>query len=71
MSKKMSTFNSKAGVPPETDDLKRINGIGKVIESRLNKVGIFTFAQLAMLSSADIAEAVSPIHGLSAQQIGV
>jgi predicted flap endonuclease-1-like 5' DNA nuclease len=69
MTKKKSTFNSKAGVPPETDDLKLINGIGPVIESHLNKVGIFTFAHLAMLSPADLAEAVSAIHGLSAQQI--
>ena len=69
MSQKESTFNLKAGQPTETDDLKLINGIGPAVEKRLNGVGIFTFAQLAVLSSADISAAVADLSGLSAERI--
>jgi predicted flap endonuclease-1-like 5' DNA nuclease len=69
MSKKVSTLNTKAGQPAETDDLKLINGIGPAVEKRLHGVGIFTFAQLAVLSSADIAAAVADLSGLSAERI--
>jgi hypothetical protein len=69
MSKKVSTFNSKARKPPETDDLKLINGIGSAVERRLNGIGIFTFAQLAALSPADIAAAVGDLSGLSAERV--
>ena len=69
MSKKESTFNSKAGQTAVTDDLKLINGIGPAVEKRLHGVGVFTFAQLALLSSADIAAAVVDLNGLSAERI--
>jgi hypothetical protein len=69
MSKKENAFNLKAGQLSETDDLKLINGIGPAVEKRLNGVGIFTFAQLAVLSSADIAAAVADLSGLSAERI--
>jgi hypothetical protein len=69
MRKKYGTFNSKTGQPTVTDDLKLINGIGPAVEKRLHGVGIFTFAQLAVLSSADIAAAVADLNGLSAERI--
>lgn len=69
MSRKESAFNAKTGKPPEADDLKLINGIGPAVEKRLNGVGVFTFAQLAVLSPADIAAAVADLSGLSAERI--
>ena len=50
--------------PPRIDNLKLINGIGPGVEKRLNGVGIFTFAQLAALSPADIAAALADLIGL-------
>jgi len=41
-------------VPKEKDDLKRIKGIGPVIERTLNSLGITTFKQIAELNEADI-----------------
>lgn len=38
----------------ERDDLKLINGIGPVIEKKLNELGIYTFQQLSRLTTADI-----------------
>jgi hypothetical protein len=55
--------------PPRIDDLKVINGIGPAVEKRLNGVGVFTFAQLAALSPADIAAAVAGLSGLSTERI--
>jgi hypothetical protein len=69
MPKKVGIFNSKTGQSSETDDLKLINGIGPAVEKRLHGVGIFTFAQLAALSSADIAAAVADLSDLSAERI--
>ena len=54
---------------PEFDDLKLINGIGPAVERRLHGVGIYTYAQLAALSPADIAAAVADLAGLSAERI--
>ena len=56
-------------VPPEADDLQVINGIGPAVEHRLHGVGIFTFAQLAALSPADIAASVADLTGLTAERI--
>ncbi|MDP3312114.1 hypothetical protein [Lutibacter sp.] len=36
------------------NNLLEINGIGKKIESKLNSIGIFTFAQISNLRSSDI-----------------
>lgn len=41
--------------PEAKDDLKRINGIGPVLEEMLNKLGIYKFEQLASLSKSDVA----------------
>jgi|GEM_PF-6082221 len=60
---------SSSGGPAKADDLKLINGIGPAVEKRLNDVGIFTFAQLAALSPADIAAAVTGISGLASERI--
>lgn len=60
---------SSMAKPPEADDLKLINGVGPAVEDHLHRVGIFTFAQLAKLSPADIAAAVADISGLSAERI--
>ncbi|HRK19988.1 MAG TPA: hypothetical protein PK970_13605, partial [Hyphomicrobiaceae bacterium] len=42
----------------EMDDLKRIRGIGVLIEKKLNSLGVYTYAQIAEWTSADI-EAMS------------
>ena len=39
----------------EKDDLKRIKGIGKVFEGRLNAMGIYTFKQITALKTESIA----------------
>ena len=38
----------------QKDDLTRINGIGPVVENKLNQLGIYTFAQISRLSEADM-----------------
>lgn len=68
MAKKRS-HTSRAVEPPEANDLKFINGIGPGVESRLHGVGIFTFAQLAALSPADVAASVAGLAGLTAERI--
>src|ERR1700693_3377821 len=55
--------------PPKIDDLQIINGIGPAVEKRLNAIGIFTFAQLAALSPADVAGALADLNGLSSEHI--
>ncbi|MEM9058452.1 MAG: hypothetical protein AAGD86_13305, partial [Pseudomonadota bacterium] len=39
----------------DADDLKRIYGIGPVLERTLNELGVFHFQQIAGLSAADVA----------------
>ncbi len=68
MSKEQSD-TSRSVEPPEINDLKLINGIGPAVERRLHGVGIYTYAQLAALSPADIAAAVADLAGLSAERI--
>src|SRR5436305_14403787 len=68
MAKKPSR-TPRAVKPRDADDLKLINGIGPIVESRLRGVGIYTFTQLAALSPADIAAAVSDINGLTSERI--
>ncbi|MGZ3627946.1 MAG: hypothetical protein ACXWPS_03050 [Ktedonobacteraceae bacterium] len=60
---------SSSGRPSKVDDLKLINGIGPAVQRRLHGVGIYTYAQLASLSPADIAAAVADLAGLSAVRI--
>lgn len=54
-----SEFKKPEGIEqPEdnsADDLKRINGIGAVLEQKLNSLGIFHFHQIASWGSAEIA----------------
>ncbi len=40
----------------EADDLKKIKGVGKVLEGKLNDAGIFHFWQVAALKGEQIAE---------------
>ncbi len=40
----------------EADDLKKIKGVGKVLEGKLNAAGIYHFWQVAALNEAQIAE---------------
>lgn len=54
---------------PEIDDLKRIPGIGPVIERQLREAGVRTFAQLAALSPDQIAALVAHLPLLSAERI--
>lgn len=41
---------------PQKDDLKKIHGIGPVIERALNKMGTFTYIQIAKWTPSDIAK---------------
>jgi predicted flap endonuclease-1-like 5' DNA nuclease len=47
---KISTFSTD-NTP---DDLKQIKGIGPVLESKLNELGICTFEQITLLTDADL-----------------
>jgi predicted flap endonuclease-1-like 5' DNA nuclease len=49
----------------EFDDLKLINGIGPVLESKLNAVGIQRYAQIAALTDADIEKLETQVNQLS------
>ncbi|WP_316861975.1 50S ribosomal protein L21 [uncultured Cohaesibacter sp.] len=40
----------------EKDDLKKISGVGPVLEGKLNALGITTFAQIAAFSADDITK---------------
>lgn len=39
----------------DKDDLSKINGIGPLIEAKLNSIGVFKFQQIANLSDKDVA----------------
>lgn len=45
---------AKSPAPTPSDDLKRINGIGPVLEGHLKSAGIKTFVQIAELSAKNI-----------------
>lgn len=45
-------FTAPAGVKP--DDLKRIKGVGKKLEERLNALGVISFSQIAAWSPSDV-----------------
>jgi poly(hydroxyalkanoate) granule-associated protein len=51
--------------PVEQDDLKLINGIGPVLESKLNGDGICGYRQLATLTDADIDRLESEVINFS------
>lgn len=43
-----------AAAPDVVDDLKRIRGIGVLIEKRLNALGVYTYEQIAKWTVSDI-----------------
>ncbi len=43
-----------ASAPAEVDDLTRIRGVGPAMALQLNRLGVYTFAQLAGFSEADL-----------------
>ncbi|MEM1105755.1 MAG: 50S ribosomal protein L21 [Pseudomonadota bacterium] len=45
-----------SGPQGEADDLKKIKGVGKVLEGKLNQAGIFHFWQVAALTSDQITD---------------
>ena len=49
-----TTDSGEAGLA-ELDDLKRISGIGGVLEEKLNTLGVTTFAQIAAWTPEDVA----------------
>ncbi len=53
----------------QADDLKRIQGIGNGVESRLNKAGILTYEQLASQSPDTLAEILKEMIGATAARI--
>lgn len=42
--------------PDEVDDLKRIKGVAKVLEGKLNDIGVYHFKQVAVWTDAACAE---------------
>ena len=64
--KKSAASKAPAGDKPEgalfkappgaADDLKKISGVGPVLEKKLNGLGITTYAQIAAFSAEDIAK---------------
>ena len=64
--KKSAASKAPAGDQPEgalfqapagaADDLKKISGVGPVLEKKLNGLGITTYAQIAAFSAEDIAK---------------
>jgi poly(hydroxyalkanoate) granule-associated protein len=54
-----------AAPPAERDDLKRISGIGPVLEGKLNGAGITTYQQIAVLTDAEIERLESEVINFS------
>lgn len=47
--------------PSDADDLKKVKGIGPVIEKRLNKAGIYKYEQIAELTLDEFEEALGDL----------
>lgn len=47
--------------PADADDLKKIKGIGPVIEKQLNKVGIYKYDQIAEMTLDELEEALDDL----------
>lgn len=47
--------------PADADDLKKIKGIGPVIEKQLNKAGLYKYEQLAELTLDEFEEALGDL----------
>jgi len=58
VTKKKTMFKAPAG---KKDDLKRIRGIGSVMEKMLNRLGITTFAQISKFSANDVTRVTDAI----------
>ncbi len=43
-----------AFIPPRRDDLRRISGIGEIIERRLNELGVYTFHQIQLWNAPQV-----------------
>ena len=63
------SHTSRTIEPPAFNDLKLIDGASSAVERRLHGLSIYTFAQLAALSPADIAASVAGLSGLTAERI--
>ena len=55
---------SKASPGPRKDDLKKIQGIGPAIERALNKMGTFTYVQIAKWKPSDISRVAKKLDSL-------
>lgn len=53
---------SKPSNGPQKDDLKKIHGIGPVIERALNKMGTYTYVQIAKWTAGDIARVAQKLE---------
>ncbi len=58
----ISTFGIKTAHESERDDLKHINGVGPFIEAKLNKIGIYTFEQIASLTEEQVDQVTEAIE---------
>jgi predicted flap endonuclease-1-like 5' DNA nuclease len=56
--------HAKQAQKPRKDDLKRIHGIGPVIERTLNKLGTYTYVQIAKWTPSDIARIAQKLETL-------
>ncbi|NWJ48682.1 MAG: hypothetical protein HXX08_22710 [Chloroflexi bacterium] len=68
----MGNRRTKSDLPDEPqkgDDFKQIHGIGPSVETRLQKAGILTYSQFALLSPADVAALLLDIAGMTAERI--
>ncbi|HTL60772.1 MAG TPA: hypothetical protein VL261_03925 [Nitrospira sp.] len=54
----------KAAIAPRKDDLKKIQGISPAIERALNKMGTFTYVQIAKWKPTDIARIAKKLDAL-------
>lgn len=56
------TMKTRYKTPPsDKDDLKKIKGVGPVIERQLNREGIYTYEQLANLTLDEFEEALGDL----------
>lgn len=56
VSERLAEESAVTEIPKSTDDLTKINGIGPAIAKKLNARDITSFAQIANLTEADVAE---------------
>lgn len=54
-----------AQLEDKKDDLKDIKGVGKVLEERLNKAGIFTFKALSEMPQPEVEKIVGNAKNLA------